>query len=38
MTRICCGGGSITVQLARNVGANVIGLASALNHNWPTTL
>ena len=28
------GVGSITVQLARNVGAKVIGLASAANHTW----
>jgi NADPH:quinone reductase-like Zn-dependent oxidoreductase len=28
------GVGSITVQLARNVGAKVIGLASAANHSW----
>jgi NADPH:quinone reductase-like Zn-dependent oxidoreductase len=28
------GVGSIAVQLARNVGAKVIGLASATNHDW----
>lgn len=28
------GVGSITVQLARNAGAKVIGLASAANHTW----
>src|SRR4029077_1476788 len=30
------GVGSIAIQLARNVGAKVLGLASAANHAWLT--